>query len=207
MSDESVARVKCSPDEFVFSTYAGESELPELTKLIDASLSEPYSVFTYRFFVSQWPELTFVVRHNSQVIAVAMSKLEPDTGDASLQAGYIGMLAVDPRYRGYRLGQTLVRLTLAAMKRAGADLAVLEAEASNLVALKLYEQLGFVRVAQLNSYYLNNSDAFRLQFWFNHLPGLLAPEDTVPPPAGSAAAAEKGVDKKAAASAPAAAAT
>ena len=42
---------------------------------------------------------------------------------------------------------------------------VLEAEASNRSALKLYENLGFVRDKRLQNYYLNNSDAFRLKLW------------------------------------------
>jgi N-alpha-acetyltransferase 30 len=28
--------------------------------LIDNELSEPYSIFTYRYFLSQWPELSFI---------------------------------------------------------------------------------------------------------------------------------------------------
>ena len=37
--------------------YAGESDLPLVTSLVDAELSEPYSVFTYRYFLRNWPEL------------------------------------------------------------------------------------------------------------------------------------------------------
>ncbi|OEL16974.1 hypothetical protein BAE44_0022006, partial [Dichanthelium oligosanthes] len=29
--------------------------------LVDAELSEPYSIFTYRYFVYLWPQLTFLV--------------------------------------------------------------------------------------------------------------------------------------------------
>lgn len=28
--------------------------------LIDAELSEPYSIFTYRYFLQQWPNLSFL---------------------------------------------------------------------------------------------------------------------------------------------------
>lgn len=30
--------------------------------LIDAELSEPYSIFTYRYFINNWPRLCFLVR-------------------------------------------------------------------------------------------------------------------------------------------------
>ena len=46
----------------VYSVYAGEEQLEAMTKLFAADLSEPYSIFTYRYFLHQWPHLSFVVR-------------------------------------------------------------------------------------------------------------------------------------------------
>lgn len=42
---------------------------------------------------------------------------------------------------------------------------MLETEAVNLAALKLYESLGFARVKRLLNYYLNGNDAYRLKLW------------------------------------------
>lgn len=42
---------------------------------------------------------------------------------------------------------------------------VLETEATNTAALRLYESLGFVRDKRLPKYYLNGNDAFRLKCW------------------------------------------
>jgi len=39
---------------------------------------------------------------------------------------------------------------------------VLEAELDNTAALRLYENIGFVRDKRLHKYYLNGHDAFRL---------------------------------------------
>ncbi len=47
----------------------------------------------------------------------------------------------------------------------GGEEVVLETEAINIGALKLYENLGFARVKRLMNYYLNGNDAFRLKFW------------------------------------------
>lgn len=44
------------------ATYGGELDLPPLVDLFEADLSEPYSVFTYRYFVNTWPDLCFIVR-------------------------------------------------------------------------------------------------------------------------------------------------
>jgi len=38
------------------------ADLPKVMKIIDKELSEPYSIFTYRYFLHQWPQLCFLVR-------------------------------------------------------------------------------------------------------------------------------------------------
>lgn len=43
---------------------------------------------------------------------------------------------------------------------------VLETEITNTPALRLYENLGFVRDKRLFGYYLNGVDALRLKLWF-----------------------------------------
>lgn len=45
--------------------YKDESDLPEIISMIAADLSEPYSIYVYRYFIHQWPELCFVVRETS----------------------------------------------------------------------------------------------------------------------------------------------
>ena len=40
--------------------YAGEADLPLAMSLVDAELSEPYSIFTYRYFLRNWPHLCFL---------------------------------------------------------------------------------------------------------------------------------------------------
>lgn len=53
-----------------------------------------------------------------------------------------------------------------AMLQHQADEVVLETEITNIPALKLYENLGFVRDKRLFDYYLNGVDALRLKLWF-----------------------------------------
>lgn len=48
-----------------YITYSSETQLPWITTLMEADLSEPYSVFTYRYFINQWPKLTWLVRCSS----------------------------------------------------------------------------------------------------------------------------------------------
>ena len=41
-----------------FEQYVDEdTQLPLIASIIDRELSEPYSIFTYRYFLNNWPEL------------------------------------------------------------------------------------------------------------------------------------------------------
>lgn len=49
-------------DGIVYKTYMSESQLVLITDLMKKDLSEPYSVYTYRYFVNNWPDLCWLVR-------------------------------------------------------------------------------------------------------------------------------------------------
>ena len=61
------------------------------------------------------------------------------------------------------LGVKLARASIAAMWTAGCAEAVLEAEMSNVAALRLYRGLGFFRDKLLMRYYLGGQNAVRLK--------------------------------------------
>lgn len=42
--------------------YEDEGQLEAIMSLVDRDLSEPYSIFTYRYFLHNWPGLCFMVR-------------------------------------------------------------------------------------------------------------------------------------------------
>jgi hypothetical protein len=44
--------------------FSSELQLPAIMQLIGADLSEPYSIYTYRYFIHAWPELSFLVSHS-----------------------------------------------------------------------------------------------------------------------------------------------
>ena len=149
--------------------YVDESQLPEVMTLVDNDLSEPYSIFTYRYFVRNWPQLCLLARLDGETVACIVSKAEmehsPLTGE-SVYRGYIAMLAVNNNYRRYGIGTALVCRSIERMREIGCDEVMLETEVTNKVALGLYEKLGFARDERLFKYYLNGVDAFRLKLWF-----------------------------------------
>ncbi|CAO3650282.1 unnamed protein product [Cunninghamella echinulata] len=128
--------------------YESEHQLPSIIHLIENNLSEPYSIYTYRYFIHNWPHLCFLAMDNNKQLR-----------------GYIAMLAVDKEYRKRAIGSTLVERAVQAMKEQNADEIVLETEFTNLGALSLYQRLGFIKDKRLYRYYLNGVDAFRLKLF------------------------------------------
>ena len=41
--------------------YESEKQMPDIMRLITKDLSEPYSIYTYRYFIHNWPKLCFLV--------------------------------------------------------------------------------------------------------------------------------------------------
>ena len=48
-------------DPIIYEVYSGESQMPPIIALIEKDLSEPYSIFTYRYFINNWPNLCYRV--------------------------------------------------------------------------------------------------------------------------------------------------
>ncbi|KAI8894988.1 N-acetyltransferase MAK3-like protein [Globomyces pollinis-pini] len=153
----------------LITTYKGEIELDEIMALIDRDLSEPYTIYTYRYFLHNWPSLTFLASTNEfrdeqqNLLGVIICRLEPHRNTP--KRGYIAMLAVDSKYRKQGIGSKLVVHCIEQMKLKEADEIVLETELTNQAALNLYSRLGFMRDKRLARYYLNGVDAFRLKLW------------------------------------------
>jgi peptide alpha-N-acetyltransferase len=44
-----------------YREYQGGDEIYIMKSMIDKELSEPYTIYTYRYFFKEFPELTFTV--------------------------------------------------------------------------------------------------------------------------------------------------
>lgn len=143
--------------------YESELQMPDIIRLITKDLSEPYSIYTYRYFIHNWPQLCFLAMVEKDCVGAIVCKL--DMHKKMFRRGYIAMLAVDSKFRRKGIGTNLVKKAIYAMVEGDCDEVVLETEITNKSALKLYENLGFVRDKRLFRYYLNGVDALRLKLW------------------------------------------
>ncbi|KAF4957300.1 hypothetical protein FGADI_3204 [Fusarium gaditjirri] len=156
------------PGELRYVQYEHALEaqyLPAIRALISKDLSEPYSIYVYRYFLCQWAHLCFMALNpvDSSLIGVIVCKLEIHASHSNpTRRGYIAMLAVASDFRGHGIAKTLVKKAIDAMTKRNADEIVLETEETNVAAMRLYEQLGFLRTKKLHRYYLNGNSAYRL---------------------------------------------
>ena len=182
---------------YYFTQYSGrEEELDAIMQLMASDLSEPYSIFTYRYFLNTWPDLCVLCKLQQQNPSKGTAKSSstgenvPESGtslsdasedpiigciinkvDRKSQAhplrGYIAMLAVEKKYRKCGIGSELVCAAVDLMKQTKCEWVYLETPIENNGALRLYENLSFARDKRLAKYYLSGSDAFRLKLWLS----------------------------------------
>lgn len=146
--------------KYTIEKYRGEEDLADIIALINIELSEPYSIYTYRYFLTQWPHLCFMVHDEGKMIGIIIGKIEGT--EYTYYRGYIAMLAVHPDYRKAGLGTALSVRCINEMKLNNCYEVYLETQDFNEQSLRLYQRLGFIKTEMLPSYYLNHTNAFRL---------------------------------------------
>lgn len=84
-----------------YRQYVGESDLPQIMALVQNELSEPYVIYTFRYFLHQWPHLSFLAypgdSADSEPVGVIVCKQSMHKDLAN--RGYIAMLSVDRKWR------------------------------------------------------------------------------------------------------------
>ncbi|KAG2557986.1 hypothetical protein PVAP13_8NG104700 [Panicum virgatum] len=106
--------------EITYVSYGGEQHLPLVMSLVDAELSEPYSIFTYRYFVYLWPQLTFLAfdAKEGKCVGTVVCKMGEHRGAFR---GYIAMLVVLKPYRGRGIATELVTRSIRVMMESGCE--------------------------------------------------------------------------------------
>lgn len=106
-------------DRIQFVPYKpDESQLPVIMHMIAGELSEPYSIYTYRYFLQNWPELCILAvdgQNTAEYIGVIICKMERES------VGYIAMLAVEMDHRRKGIGTRLVEKAVEVMEGRGCD--------------------------------------------------------------------------------------
>lgn len=89
--------------DITYEMYESELQMPAIMRLMKMALSEPYSIYTYRYFIHNWPQLCVLAQCGSSCVGAIVCKLEMH--HYTTRRGYIAMLAVDERYRKRKIGK------------------------------------------------------------------------------------------------------
>lgn len=141
-----------------YSTLQNYDDIYSLQSFFHSELSENYSLFTYSIFYSNYSEHCFIAKDEEKIIGAILAKTENEI------SGYIGLLAVQNRYRRKKIGSQLLNLCINSFQT---KTVVLETEIDNFLSLKLYERFGFIKVDYYTKYYLNGKDAYKLCLYRN----------------------------------------
>jgi len=161
--ERSIEKLSFDKDHgIIYRPYRGEVDLPAICELVQSELSEPYTLYVYRYFLTGWPQLCFLACDEGDETPIGVIVCKQDIHKGRRNRGYIAMLSVRPDRRLRGIATRLVKLSIEAMKEAMVDEIVLETEMDNYGALSLYENLGFIRYKALHRFYFNAKSAFRL---------------------------------------------
>jgi len=106
---EQLPKSKEDSPKIVFTPYKDETEMSDIMNLVQVDFSEPYNIYTYRYFIHNWPQLCFLAREGvgGSICGAIVCKL--DAHKKVVRRGYIAMLAVDKQLRKQGIGKELVR--------------------------------------------------------------------------------------------------
>ena len=96
--------------------------------------------------------LSYVYSKSSKVIGYLMSEIIIDEV-------HIHNIAVEKKYQNNKVGLKLVKYLVKQSKLLDKNKICLEVDSTNVPALKLYKNLGFVKVGQRKRYYNDSIDA------------------------------------------------
>ncbi|RYR04731.1 hypothetical protein Ahy_B06g084513 [Arachis hypogaea] len=149
--DLEIKKVDCDASEIEYVSYGGEHHLPLIMNLVDQELSEPYSIFTYRYFVYLWPHLSFLAFHKGKCVSTVVCKMGDHRNVSKRIHCHVGC----DKALGKGIATELGTRSIKVMMESGCEEVTLESEVTNKGALALYGRLGFIRAKRLFHYYLN----------------------------------------------------
>ncbi|KAJ1976408.1 N-alpha-acetyltransferase 30 [Dimargaris xerosporica] len=82
----SIASTHSPPTNVQFVRYENEAQLPGIQQVVGSSLSEPYPIFTYRYFLVHWPQHCYLALDaTNQCIGAIICRLQPHKNTLGFQ--------------------------------------------------------------------------------------------------------------------------
>ena len=144
--------------------FATSRDIAEIISINFKTLPEHYSNSFFMELLLDSPETFVVAENNNKIIGYIMCRIEYGFSVLKKMSlarkGHVVSFAVLEEYRGKGIGKKLVEQSIEGMKIRKCNESYLEVRTDNIPAIKLYESLGFDRIATLNTYYKDSRNAF-----------------------------------------------
>ena len=150
---------------------SSRSDLPSVVEINAVSLPEHYSDYFFESILKELPESFIVAETNQKVVGYIMCKIEFGFSNfrklGFVKKGHVVSVAVLRDYRGKGIGRSLLVEAMNGLAGRKSDEIYLEVRASNDLAIKMYQSIGFLTKSRLHSYYRDGEDAYLMAFEFS----------------------------------------
>lgn len=151
--------------------HAMQEDLISVMEINLKTLPEHYSDYFYESILNELPEAFVVSLEGDTYTGYIMCKTEYGFSHfrrlGFVKKGHMVSVAVLPQYRRRGIGRILVEESLKGIRARQCVEMYLEVRCSNIGAVKLYEDMGFVIRQQLRSYYRDGEDAYLMAIEFS----------------------------------------
>lgn len=151
--------------------FATSKDIAEVISINFKTLPEHYSNSFFMELLLDSPETFVVAENNNKIIGYIMCRIEYGFSILKKMSlarkGHVVSFAVLEEYRGKGIGKKLVEQSIEGMKIKKCNESYLEVRTDNIPAIKLYENLGFNKIATLNTYYKDGKSAFLMSSKLN----------------------------------------
>ncbi len=135
---------------------ANVEDLEQICRIERRSFSDPYPRDLLRMLIVTSHVFLVAELKNGGIAGYVCGLIE---NMQNARVGHIVSIAVDPSFRHRGIGTRLLREAILRLKERGAKSVILECRESNIVAMRLYEKLGFKKVCRIPHYYEDGEDA------------------------------------------------
>ncbi|HJU85453.1 MAG TPA: ribosomal protein S18-alanine N-acetyltransferase [Nitrososphaeraceae archaeon] len=151
--------------------HCSPSDLPSVVEINTVSLPEHYSDYFFESILKELPESFIVAETNQKIVGYIMCKIEFGFSNfrrlGFVKKGHVVSVAVLQEHRGKGIGRSLLVEAINGLAGRKCDEIYLEVRASNSLAIKMYQSIGFLIKSRLHSYYRDGEDAYLMAFEFD----------------------------------------
>ncbi|MFX0122904.1 MAG: ribosomal protein S18-alanine N-acetyltransferase [Candidatus Hodarchaeota archaeon] len=139
-------------------------DLDQVMEINRQTLPENYPESFFRTIYAELPSAFLIAELNGELIGYTMARIERGLSHYSIfhrsKKGHTVSIAIKPEYRRKGFASELLKKSIEAMIKQGANELYLEVRVSNIAAVSLYKSLGYEILKEIRHYYRDFESAY-----------------------------------------------